>query len=67
MIESGDRAVFRVTTSSEDPYSVWLPFCDFDGMFAESIPMQAAFTVPLNRKEEAVEVMKQNGYTQHLL
>ena len=60
---SGDLAVFSITTSAYDPIKLWIPFCDFDGAFAESKPLQASFSVPLPRKDEAIAIMKSKGYS----
>ena len=60
---SGDLAVFSIRTSAYDPFGQWIPFSDFGGGFAESIPMQTSFTVPLHRKDEAIAIMRSKGYS----
>jgi len=58
----GSDAVFHTTTPSYDPYQEWIPFCVFSGSFMESFPLQASFSVPLDRMDDAIAILKANHY-----
>ena len=62
--QTKDITKFAIRTNKYDNYKKIIPYSNFNGTFLESYPMQASFTVPKSKTEDAIYLLKNYGYSE---